>query len=98
MDAHEAHIFFQNLGIKLSLTTSYNPEANGKVERGHSSIVQASAKACEGKPTDWPRLLPFALWADITAHSLVTGFMPAELTHGQKPIMPIEESIVSWSV
>ncbi len=98
LNAHEAHTFFTKLGIKLSLTTTYNPEANGKIERGHSSIVRALVRACDGKPSEWPRLLPFALWADRTTHSSVTGFMPAELIYGQKPIMPIEESIISWSV
>ena len=97
MVSQEARDFFSRLGIKLSLTTAYNPEANGKVERGHSPIVRALVKACNGKWSTWPRLLPFALWADRTTHSSVTGFMPAELIYGQKPIMPIEQSILSWS-
>ena len=42
-------------------------------------------------------MLPYALWADQTTHSSVTGYMPAELILGQKPIMPIEESIMSWT-
>ena len=28
---------------------TYNPDTNGKVERGHSPIVKALAKACDGK-------------------------------------------------
>jgi transposase InsO family protein len=97
LDSQEAHDFISRLGIKLSLTTAYNPEANGKVERVHSPIVRALVKACDGKWSTWPRLLPFTLWADRTTHSSVTGFMPAELIYGQKPIMPIEQSILSWS-
>ena len=31
---------FDRLGVKLSLTTAYNAEANGKVERGHGPIVK----------------------------------------------------------
>jgi hypothetical protein len=95
LDANEAKEFFSRMGIKLSLTTAYNPEANGKVERVHGPIVKALVKACQGKAGEW-RLLPFALWADRTTHSLVTGYMPAELIFGQKPIMPIEQNIVSW--
>ena len=74
LDAEEGEELFDRLGVKLLLTTAYNPEANGKVERGHGPIV--------GK---WPRLLPYALWADRTTHNSVTGFMPAELMFGQKP-------------
>ena len=77
LNSEEAKQFFTKLGIQLSLTTAYNPEANGKAERGHSPIVKALVKACDGKIADWPRLLPYALWADRTTHSSTTGFMPS---------------------
>ena len=41
LDAQEAEELFDLLGVKLSLTTAYNPEANGKVEHGHGPIVKA---------------------------------------------------------
>ena len=96
LDAAEAREFFKRYGVKLRLTTAYNPEANGKSERGHPPIINALVKACKGKPKQWPRLLPFALWADRTTHSTVTGYMPSELMLGQKPIMPIEDSVPTW--
>ena len=49
LDANEAKEFFSRIGIKLSLTTAYNPEANGKVERGYGPIVKALVKYCQGK-------------------------------------------------
>ena len=82
------------IGVKLSLTMAYNLDANGNVERGHGPIVKALAKACNGKMGNWPRLLPYALWADRTTHSTTTGYMSAELMFGKKPIMPIEQSMV----
>jgi hypothetical protein len=57
--------------------------------------MKALVKACQGKAGEWLRLLPFTLWTDRTTHSSVTGYMPIKLIFGQKPIMPIEESIVS---
>ena len=84
------------MGIRLSLTTTYNPEANGKAERGHSPIVKALVKACDGKIANWPHLLPYALWVDLTTRSSVIGIMPLELILGQKPIMPVEQSVFSW--
>ena len=30
-------------------------------------------------------------------HSSVIGLMPAELMYGQKPIMPVERTISSWT-
>jgi hypothetical protein len=97
LDAQEAEELFDWIGVKLSLTTVYNPEANRKVECGHGPIVKALVRACESQVGNWPRLLPYALWADRTMHSSVTGFMPAELMYGQKPIMPTEHTISSWA-
>ena len=98
LDAEEAQEFFARIGVKLSLTMAYNPEGNGKSERGHPPIVKALAKSCQGRIANWPKLLPYALWADRTTHSSVTGFMPFELMYGQKPIMPTEEAITTWSI
>ena len=61
LDTEEAEELFDRLGVKLSLTTTYNPEANGKVERGHGPIVKALVRACGGQVGNWPRLLPYAL-------------------------------------
>lgn len=96
LNANEAKEFFKRYGVQLKLTTAYNPEANGKIERRHPPIIHALVKACRGKPSIWPKLLPFALWADRTTHSTVTGYMPVELMYGQKPIMPAEEDIPTW--
>ena len=96
LDAREATELFERLGVKLSLTTTYNPEVNGKIERGHGPIVKAIVQACNGRVGNWQRLLPYALWADRTTHSWVTRYMPTELMYGQNPVMPIEKTIASW--
>ena len=49
LDAEEAEELFDRLGVKLSFTTAYNPEANGKVKRGHGPIVKALVRACGGQ-------------------------------------------------
>ena len=64
LNSDEAREFFDRIGIRLSLTTTYNPEANGKIERCHSPIVIALGKACKGKVGNWPKVLPYPLWAD----------------------------------
>ena len=67
------------------------------MERGHGPIVKALVRACEGQVGNWPRLLPYALWADRTKHSSVTRYMPTELIYRQKPIMTMERKISSWA-
>ena len=96
LDSNEAREFFAKHGVRLTLTTAYNPEANGKIERGHSPIVKALVKACNGNVKNWPHLLAYALWADRTTHSSVTGYMPMELMTGQTPIMPTEAKVTTW--
>jgi hypothetical protein len=62
LDAQEAEELFDRLGVKLSLTTAYNPEANGKVKRRHGPIdVKALVWACEGQVRSWLWLQPYAL-------------------------------------
>ena len=96
LDTSEARAFFERFNIRLRLTTAYNPEGNGKSERGHPPIVNALVKACHGEISWWPDLLPLALMADRVTCSSVTGFPPAELVSGHLPIMPIEEDVCSW--
>ena len=98
LDKEEAEQLFGRLGVKLSLTTAYNPEANGKIERGHHPIVKAIVRTCEGRVSDWLRLFPYAFWANRTTHSSVTGYMPAKRMFGQKTIMLVERTIASWTM
>jgi len=96
LNSHEAREFFDKHQIKLRLTTAYNPEGNGKSERGHPSIVNAMVKSCEGNVYWWPNKLPLALLADRLTCNSVTGRTPAELVCGHLPLMPVEEDVASW--
>ena len=60
-------------------------------------FLKAIVRACEGRVGNWPRLLPYALWADRTTHSSVAGYMQTELMYGQKPIMLEERMIALWT-
>jgi hypothetical protein len=93
---------FQKYGMKLKLRIAYyygaHARAHDKSERGHPPIVNTLVKAYNGKPKYRPRLLPFALLANITTHSNVIGYMPIELIIGQKPIMFVENYVHTWLV
>ncbi|KAI9104008.1 hypothetical protein DFS34DRAFT_691439 [Phlyctochytrium arcticum] len=43
LDANEPKVFFQRYGLQTKLTLSYNPEGNGKYERGHRPIIKSLA-------------------------------------------------------
>lgn len=98
MKSQEAKEFFRKHGIDLKVTTTYNPAANGKVERGHAPMVNALVKACRGQKAQWPNLFPLALLADRTTMSIVTGFAPTEIINGHLLLMPIESSVTTWRI
>ncbi|KAG5456254.1 MAG: hypothetical protein BJ554DRAFT_4052 [Olpidium bornovanus] len=89
--------FLRRFGIKLHLTTPYNPGANGKVEQGHRSLLGILRKSCNGHLRDWARKLPLALWADRTTVSRSTGYMPAELLTGTRPPFLVDMDMLSWA-
>ena len=61
---------------------------------------------CEGvgkslSRKDWrvAKMLPSCdFWVDHTTHSIVKCYMPFQPMYGQKPIMPIEKAILSWTI
>lgn len=87
----------EDRGIRLHITTSYNPQANGRSERGHQPIVGALAKICD-RPMDWPKMLSYALWADRTTHSRIHGRMPYELMFGAEPMLAVMHNVPAWGV
>ena len=69
-------------------------EQNGVTERKNRTIVEMARTMLQDK--DMPKIV----WGEAAVRAvylLVTGFMPIELIMGQKPVMPIEQNIVSWS-
>ena len=98
LNSNEAKKLFAKHGVRLTLTTAYNPEANRKIEWGHNPIVKALAKACDEKVKLWPQMLPYTLRADRTTHNSVTGYMPTELMTEQDPVMPTKTAIATTTV
>ena len=85
LDSNEAKEFFAKYGVRLTLNTTYNSEANG-----HGPIVKL-VKSSNGNVKIWP--LVYALWVDRTTLSSMTGYMPAEL---MTRLMPVEITITAW--
>lgn len=77
-------------GIKHILTSSYHPEANGMVERGHGPLKEALFKLMRTRGPNWVNLLPFALWADRTTAKRTTRHTPHYMLYGQESILPID--------
>ena len=72
------------LGFVRIRTTSYNPKANGLVERPHRTLktILRSYK------TDWIKALPLALFAMRITPSEATGVAPYTMVTGSVPHIP----------
>lgn len=77
--------FTKMLGITQIKTTSYNPKANGAVERIHRTLKQALK--CQGE--DWIRKLPIVLLG-MRAAPRENGVSSAELVFAEKLKLPGE--------
>ena len=55
------------LGIERIKTTLYHPQSNDTIERMHGTLEAMLTKA-HAKGMDWPRKIPFALFALRQAH------------------------------
>lgn len=79
------------LGIDLRLSSSYHPQTNGVVERGHKELVKA-LKRWLGPDRQglWPDYLALAVLADNSTVHRTTGMSPFEMMFGRIPCLPLD--------
>ena len=76
------------MGSKVHHTTSYNPAANGMVERTHRTLKAALMARCKGP--DWKAQLPWVLLGMRTTPKEGINFSPAEMMFGETLAVPGE--------
>ncbi|KAL0176934.1 hypothetical protein M9458_029264, partial [Cirrhinus mrigala] len=81
--------FFRLLGVNISLTSGYHPQANGQAERLNQELTRFLRSYCQNHQEDWSR---FLFWAEYAQNSLVkpaTNLTPFQCTLGfQPPLFP----------
>ena len=70
----------QQLGIKARRTTTYNPEANGMVERLHRTLIETLMTKCD--TDNWVTNLPWVLLGLRTTPKEGTNATAAEMAYG----------------
>ena len=78
----------QRLGIATTTTTSYNPEANGMVERLHRTLKAALMSRCSSEM--WKPELPWVLLGLRTTPQDVDDHAPAERVYGDNLTVPAD--------
>ena len=88
--------FCEKSKIKCTVTSAYNPKANGIVEAGHYPLVSSLAKLTDGTGRRWNEYLPLVLFADRTSVRKSHGRTPFYLVYGYEAVTQIESSTPTW--
>jgi hypothetical protein len=85
----------KNYGMKKRVTTAYNPQANGIIERVHFVLGNAlrtfELQERELDATDpWSAFLASAVFAIRSTHHTTLGASPGQLVFGRDMLLPIK--------
>ncbi|GBN58662.1 Pol polyprotein [Araneus ventricosus] len=80
---------YKTLGIKKLQTVSFNPQANGVVERLNKTLIDSLSHLVSKNQMDWCQLVPLALMAYRNAYQRTIKESPAFLVYGRNPVMPL---------
>ena len=84
------------LNIKQSMTTAYNPQADGQAEKAIGTLHNTLSKMVNSNQTNWDTLIPYALWGHRTAVHATTKETPYFLIYGRDPVNPVDNRIRQW--
>lgn len=76
---------FEYAGVKISLTSAFNPQSNGQTERTNQTIESYLRCYLNFQQDNWVDLLSSAEFAFNNSISATTGFTPFESNYGYHP-------------
>ena len=78
------------LGVKRILSSPRHPQANGRVERLHSTLSNILSHFVDSSQRNWDEVLPLALFAVRSSVNRSTGDTPAQIFTGRDLILPLD--------
>ena len=79
------HRVLANFGMAPSLTTSYNPQANGASEAQVKNIKRILKKVVQDHPRSWAQAAKFAAFSYNQSYNSTIGTSPFFVCHGRHP-------------
>ncbi|KAL0147003.1 hypothetical protein M9458_057527, partial [Cirrhinus mrigala] len=77
--------FFCLLGVNVSLTSGYHPQANGQAERLNQELTRFLHSYCQDHQEDWSCYLFWAEYAQNSLRKPATNLTPFQCTLGFQP-------------
>jgi transposase InsO family protein len=88
MVSEVTRLFYEETGIKLSTTSSYHPQTNGKVERFHRFLKESLRASQTLSRDEFRNKLPWVLFAYRTTYHEGIKEIPFFVSHGFDARMP----------
>ncbi|XP_058181261.1 uncharacterized protein LOC131299699 [Rhododendron vialii] len=88
---------FAEFGIQNHRSSTYRPQTNGTVEAANKNIKRILWKIIDIY-TNWPEILPLALWGYRTTERTSTEATPYSLVYGMEVVLPVKLELTSLRV
>src|SRR5256714_14646586 len=86
--SHFWKALFEQLGTRLSMSTTFHPQTNGQTERMNRTLEEMLRIHATYKQDQWDEYLPAAEFAYNNSKQASTGFTPFELDTSRHLITP----------
>ena len=77
-------------GVVQRITSAYQPQSNGLVERQNRTIKNSLVKILEDNPRHWPYIMEGVLFAHRVSKHSSTKYSPFKLLYNREPVLPID--------
>ena len=87
----------KRLGCSPRFNTPFHSSASGQIERTNQTLKRCLHHVIRQYPKQWPKLMPYVLWAMRETTNATTGLSPYHLAFGRPARGPLSILKENWS-